>query len=672
MKLGTKNNYLKFAALPFAMLCLAVPLKSMAATTNVVSLSSGKCLNVNGASTAPGTPIIQWGCDGGANSSWTLSPLSNGNYHIVALHSGQCLNVPGSSQQSGAQLIQWPCQGPASLNDQWKINKVSSSTYQIVSASSGQCVNIAGNSLDWAAAVIQRPCQNISTTRNDQFSLNLPDTATSALPSQWSSVIPLPVIPVGIANAPNGKILLWSGNAPDSFKGDIGYSAGQTYTALFDPKTNASTQMVVKNVGADMFCPGTAMLPNGNLLINGGSSSPKTVIYDWAANAWSVSGNMNIPRGYQGDTLLSNGNVFTLGGSWTGGFNSTTNPTRHGEVWNSGTGVWKTLSGVPVNNVIAPDPQDVNSVYRGDNHLWLFAVGGGMVFHAGPSAQMNWINTNNNGLITSAGLRGNDPYSMNGNAVMYDVGKILKIGGSPAYEQQAATNSAYVIDISGGPQKPVQVRQLPGMIYKRTISSSVVLPNGQVVIIGGQTFAKLFSDSYAVMAPEIWDPVTETFRQLKPMATARTYHSTAILMQDGRVFAGGGGLCGGWQCSANHMNAEILTPPYLLNADGSLAARPVIQSAPTRAQLGSTIQVNTQQPVVSFALVRLSAVTHSVNNDQRRIPLYISGVTPGAAGSMTYSLPIPADSGVVLPGYYMLFAFNTQGVPSVASMIAIN
>jgi hypothetical protein len=353
--------------------------------------------------------------------------------------------------------------------------------------------------------------------------------------------------------------------------------------------------------------------------------------------------------------------VITLGGSWSGGLGQKT-----AERWDPASG-WTVLSGVPETNVIGPDPR---GVYRGDNHLWLFATSNGAVFHAGPSAQMNWITTDGAGTITSAGNRGTDAFSINGNAVMYDIGKILKIGGSPSYDQDAntptyASNSAYLIDISRGPGQPVSVTQLQSMTYPRAFSNAVPLPDGEVVVVGGQSLPQPFTDTDAVLVPEIWNPQTQHFGLLAPMQIPRTYHSTAILLPDGRVFVGGGGQCG-VGCPNNHLDAEILSPPYLFNVDGTSATRPVIQSAPTLAQRGSTMQVTTQAAVTSFALMRLSATTHTVNNDQRRVPLSIASVN-----GTSYALSIPADPGVVLPGYYMLFALDAQGVPSVATTVRI-
>jgi galactose oxidase len=82
---------------------------------------------------------------------------------------------------------------------------------------------------------------------------------------------------------------------------------------------------------------------------------------------------------------------------------------------------------------------------------------------------------------------------------------------------------------------------------------------------------------------------------------------------------------------------------------------------------GMTITVMTDTAVTEFDLVRMAAATHSVNNDQRRIPLPIAGGDPGSG----YRLPLPTDKGVVLPGDYMLFALNASGRPSVAKVIQI-
>ena len=543
---------------------------------------------------------MQSACSSGAAAGdlWTLTP-KGGSYEIAADNSSLCLTVPGATQTAATALVQSAC--TAAPNQLWSIS----------------------------AAVI---------------------------PSGWTGVTPLAVNPIAVGNLPNGQLVMWSANDQYTFQGDIGAGNGQTYTAVFDPSSGVSSQIIVTNTGDDMFCPGIANLFNGKILVNGGDSSPKTSLYDPATGLWTADALMNIPRGYEGDTVLTNGSVFTLGGSWSGGLGGKT-----GEVWTQGQG-WTVLSGVPETSVIGPDPE---GVYRGDSHLWLFSAPNGQVFHAGPSAEMHWITTSGSGTITSAGNRGDDPYAMNGNAVLYDVGLILKTGGAPAYQKANAEANAYLININNG-VNGVAVTKLAPMAYPRAFSSGIVLPNGQVVIVGGETFPVPYSDATAILVPEIWDPQTLVFRQLNPMQTARVYHSTGILLSDGRVFAGGGGQCGA-ACSANHFNAEILTPPYLLNPDGSPAARPVITSASPTATLGGTISATTTSPVASFVLMRLSSITHTLNNDQRRIPLQMQ-----FANGNSYLLTVPSNPGIALPGNYWLFALNAQGVPSLASNVLVS
>ncbi|SAL67382.1 oxidase [Caballeronia udeis] len=485
-------------------------------------------------------------------------------------------------------------------------------------------------------------------------------TAQTVPPSQWSAPISLPLVPVAAANLPNGKVLVWSADSPLDFTGgEVNLSKhqnnGGTYTAIFDPTTGTSTQAFVTNIGHDMFCPGIANLPNGDIFVTGGSSSAKVSDFNPASGQWTSQKQMNIARAYHGSVTLSNGDVFVLGGSWNGGQGG-----KSGETWsNSG---WKENTVVTANWGDPDVTNDAAGIYRADNHMWLFADSNGLVFHAGPSRAMQWIGTAGTGSMSTSVNRGADNDAMTGNAVMYDVRKILAVGGAPSYENAYATSNATLIDISSG---AANTRTIAPMSYQRAFANSVALPSGEVVVVGGQTYPQPFSDDNAILTPEIWSPATETFRPLAAQAVPRTYHSIALLLPDGRVLSGGGGLCGG--CSTNHTNVEILTPPYLLNPDGSPASRPKILSAPTSASLGASISVSTDRTVSAFALMRLSSVTHSLNNEQRRVPLSFSASRAGQ-----YVLNIPGDSGVAVPGYYMLFALDANGVPSVSSTIRIH
>jgi len=613
---------------------------------------SGQCMNISVKSTAAGANVVQSPCAGATNEQWSLVP-SGSFYALMADNSGLCISNQGLAA-ANTPLLQETCASTTASGTLWSLVPMNGS-YEFVSANSGLCIIVPKSSLTPGTNLVQSGC---NAYPNEHFGLSF-----ASLPSKWSPVIKLPVNPIGISNMPNGNLVMWSAFKPWSYETDVDNTAAQTYTGIFNPTTLTATDVLVTNTGDDMFCPGTANLFDGTLLVNGGSSSPKTSLFNPTTGLWATAAEMNIRRGYEADTVLANGSVLTLGGSWTG-----SRGIKNAEVFTpggtAGAGSWTELTNVPDTNIIGPDPQ---GVYRGDNHAWLFTAPNGLVFHAGPSAQMNWINPAGTGTITSAGNRANDPYSINGSAVLYDVGLILKAGGAPAYQEANAEANAYIINLNKG-VGGVTTTQVAPMTYPRAFSNGVVLPNGQVLVIGGETWPDPFYDATAILVPEIWDPLTTQFRQLNPMVTPRVYHSTAILLQDGRVFSGGGGQCGEW-CIANHLNTEILTPPYLLNPDGTPAVQPVISAAPATAALGTTISVTTGSPVESFVLMRLSSTTHTVNNDQRRVPVTINSVN-GATN--TYTLAIPSNPGIALPGYYWLYALNAQGVPSVGSTILIS
>ncbi|MEV7521836.1 discoidin domain-containing protein [Streptomyces sp. NPDC091371] len=481
--------------------------------------------------------------------------------------------------------------------------------------------------------------------------IRLSGPANSAVHGSWDRITGFPLVPVATAVLPGDKLLAWSAYATDRFGGSSGY----TQTAILDLKTGKVTQRRIDNTGHDMFCPGIAMLADGRVLVTGGSNADKASIYDPAADTWSATTRMNIPRGYQAMTLISTGEAFVLGGSWSG----TAGTDKSGEVWSPDTGTWRGLPGVPASPALTADPA---GPYRADNHMWLHATSGGKVLQLGPSKQMNWISTSGTGSITAAGPRADSQDAMTGNAVAYDVGKLLTLGGSPAYQDSPATRRAYTVNISGD---RVEASRTGDMEHARAFGNSVVLPDGKVAVFGGQSYPVPFSDATSVLAPELWDPATGTFTPLATMAIPRNYHSVANLLPDGRVFSGGGGLCG--DCATNHADGAVFTPPYLLGADGSPKPRPVITGGvPSRFSPGTSLSVSTQGAVSSFVLMRAAAATHSTDNDQRRIPLQST-----ATGTGTYTVSVPADTGVVLPGNYMLFALDAQGVPSIATFVTV-
>ncbi|MEO1620162.1 MAG: DUF4347 domain-containing protein, partial [Cyanobacteria bacterium J06632_3] len=479
---------------------------------------------------------------------------------------------------------------------------------------------------------------------------------TQAQVGDWSDPINFPNIPVAAAVLPNGKVVTWSSWDRFTFGGN---GPRRSYTSVWDPATGQVGEVLVTETEHDMFCPGIAMLPDGRLLVNGGGEFvTSTSIYDFETETWSDVPDMDYRRWYNTSLTLGNGDVFTLGGERsdsTGGRITT----GLGEVWNENTG-WRTLSGTPIAPIASTGD-------RATEHPQLFLAPNGKVFAAGPSPTMYWYDTVGNGSITAAGNRGDSPYSQVGASVMYDTGKILFAGGSLVYDRSGAEgyNAAYTIDINN--ENDVRVDKQDPMSYRRVYATGVVLPNGQVLAMGGQQDTKAFTDNQAVYRPELWDPDTGEWMLMDNHEIPRTYHSVSLLLPDGRVMAGGGGLRGAGS-PVNHPDVEIFTPPYLYNADGTLADRPVIGSGPDSVSYDQnfSITMNTNEPITEFNLVRMSAVTHGVNTDQRFMAVDVT-----ANSGNTYTLNAPDNGNIAPPGYYMLFALNAQGVPSEAKIIQI-
>ena len=207
---------------------------------------------------------------------------------------------------------------------------------------------------------------------------------------------------------------------------------------------------------------------------------------------------------------------------------------------------------------------------------------------------------------------------------------------------------------------------------KRVHANATVLPDGRVIVIGGtrngNTDDNSFDESQKVLESELWSPTTETFTPAAVMKTARGYHSSALLLPDGRVLSAGGGGCG--SCPESHADAEIYYPPYLFKTDGSgkLVERPVISQFPASITYNTGFEVSSTDAAItsSAVLMRLGAATHAFDQGQMRVPLSINRRLGG-----TLSLTAPNNANIAPPGMYMLFIIDATGVPSVAKILRL-
>lgn len=214
------------------------------------------------------------------------------------------------------------------------------------------------------------------------------------------------------------------------------------------------------------------------------------------------------------------------------------------------------------------------------------------------------------------------------------------------------------------------------MNHERVMPDTVLLPDGQVLVVNGakQGMAGGFLvhlgpplSATPALAAELFDPDSETWDELCQTSVERRYHATALLLPDARVVvAGHDGFLNNSPPPGNvsRYEIEVFSPPYLFRGP-----RPVITSAPTRVAYGSafTIGVDDASKIGSVALLRGASVTHVTNTDQRYVGLAINSIGAGT----TLSLQAPPDGGIAPPGYYMLFVVSKDGVPSEARWVRV-
>ena len=301
-----------------------------------------------------------------------------------------------------------------------------------------------------------------------------PTPAQRSQVGTWGPVISwTPHIPVTAATLPDGRLLTFSSNQRTSFP----VGAEFTYAAVWNPATGVFTE--INNNRHDMFCGGSVMLKDGRVVINGGRNTVRlSSVFDWRTDLWSVMPNMNDGRWYNTSVALTDGSVFTVTGD--GGSNTA-------ERWTAADG-WKRLGNINWGTVVSQPG------YVTRWHPLVVVAPDGRLFHGGPTRRMNWVTADGNGSLTYSGVDvPGTHYPKEGCFAMYDEGRILVAGGSlntnpnPSDSSTGtSTNLAFTIDIRSG--TPVVTQAAP-MKYARQFANSVILPNGEVMVIGGGPMA---------------------------------------------------------------------------------------------------------------------------------------------------------------------------------------
>jgi hypothetical protein len=466
-------------------------------------------------------------------------------------------------------------------------------------------------------------------------------------PSQvgyWAPGGVWPAVSIHTTMLHTGQALFWW--HADGAWGTPGYQ--QTTTYLWDPITD-SVEEILDKAESDIFCAGHGSLPDGRFYTIGGhrvalDGIRSFNVYDPILKEWERLPSMTQRRWYPTTKLLPDGRVFVAGG-WV-------SPPS------SGSARW----GKPKKYaVLAPIPEifdfESNRWTRLDdapllhgNYPFLFVLPDGRLLQAktevtrvmdlGRESTWQWE------VLTTT-----QHHNEFGSAAMFRPGKILKAGGGHAHDDAySASAEAEYLDTTIDP--PQWIPTDP-MIHARHDHNMTILADGTVMAVGG---SRLYNQIiYSVANPEIWDPDTGNWTEMAPMDTApRMYHSTAILLPDGRVLTSGGN---------NYASHQVFSPPYLFKGP-----RPTITSAPDTIVYHSefTIETPDADSIRRIAFMRPGASTHAFDQSQAymELPFQVRD------GDLDVYTPMTANE--AQPGAHMLFLINDAGVPSHAKFMMIS
>lgn len=389
----------------------------------------------------------------------------------------------------------------------------------------------------------------------------------------------------------------------------------------------------------DIFCAGHNTLFNGKVFIAGGhdhmtgkKQSPvgvaETDIYDPLTRAWTPTPLLGEKRWYPTNVGLGNGRTLVFGGQARAGAASNTV-----DEYDASSNTMRTLPST------ATKPLGL--------YPRMFLMANGKVLRCGPQrgsvyfnpATSSWSNVSP--MLYGGRTRG-------GAVLLPGAQRVLTLGGQSNSGPPTAT--AEILDTS---QAAPKWRYTGSMNHARLLPNAVTLPDGQVLVVGG---GEAFKYINPVKTPELWNPVTEAWTPMAPQQGSRMYHATALLLPDGRV------LSAGQDDGPLARFGELFSPPYLFRGP-----RPTIGDAPTTVSQGGRLQFTSPEApeLAKIVLIRAGSATHEIDTDQRSVPLSF------AVSASTVSAQVPADVNVLPAGYYMLFAVNRDGVPSIASWVRV-
>lgn len=321
-----------------------------------------------------------------------------------------------------------------------------------------------------------------------------------------------------------------------------------------------------------------------------------------------------------------------------------------------------------------------------DGNLFIFANNRAILFDYAKAAVVRTYPT----------IPGGDPrnYPSSGSAVLLPLqvgakAEVLVCGGAPKGSYTSASNGRFVGALNSCGRMGINDANpewvMESMPLARVMGDMVLLPNGNVLIVNGAATGTAGWElgRNPVLTPLVYRPSNAAgsrFEAQSSSSIARMYHSTAILLGDGRVLVSGSNPHAYYNFSGvlfpTDLTMQAFSPDYL---DAQFAAvRPNIVSPPSHSQVGYGQQVSinfTVQGTINTDSIRVTMAappftTHAFSMNQRLLVLSGGSVTSLGGGSYQVGVAMPSSTILAPSGYYLLFLVY-QEVPSPAIWVQL-
>lgn len=483
-----------------------------------------------------------------------------------------------------------------------------------------------------------------------------PPPGAPAIDGQWSILnYQIPIRAIHSTLLKNGKVLLiaGSGNSTDNF------AAGSFKSSVWDPGTGTFTTL---NVPKDMFCAGHTTLADGRVLIQGGTKSYPTTaggadygglrdswIFNPDNNTFTATNLANEGHWYPTLTELGNGDIWMAGGlkeDTTGAVNT--------ELFSNATKSWLPPAQVP----------QTYAFWGLYPHMFLLADGrlfytGGHVFGDNiPGSGAAVYNYQTAAISPINGLRQKDMRDQSASVLLPPAQrqKFMITGGGNINTANPGIALTDLIDMTAATPSYTAGPDLPGL--GKMYVNATILPDRNVLVSNGGRLNR--DDGSNVLSAATYDTTTNTWKPVAADPIGRNYHSSAVLLPDGRVAVIGSNPGNG----TFEMRISMYQPNYFFKT-----ARPTLTGTPATATYGQNIRFNvgtaTGKTVKWAQLTRPMSVTHQMDSNMRLVDLPVV-VSAGVA-----TATIPANRNILPPGPYMLTITDSDNIPSAARWVMV-